>query len=663
MTVTRPISVNAALPWAERVAGAAQGGASPEPRQPPGSAADATGALRPCPARWFELLVLREDAFAALEALAAAGCVEVEMSTVGPHAPQHAATRVAELARRYGPYWPAAKIDLARDRRAPSDVLAGALAALEAWCVAAEPLIANLQQTQAAAAQLELADAALRELGETAIDYAMLPAARAGVQATLFALPTAQLGRLPERADALLRSVALDDSTTLVLALGPAAALDALGQAVLEVNGRRAAWPSQLQPTAAASRASIGADLAVARERAAALRTQLATLAESHQLAAVLGDVARALWCLEHGAAIDSRPLAREREAPALLARLTGWTTDGDRLLAAVDAAALRALVALPPSAAWPRGVRPPMTLRNPAWARPFEVFPRLVGMPAARAADPSIVLALAVPLLFGYMFGDVGQGLVLAVAGLALRRRFPLAALLVPAGLAAAGFGLLFGSVFCREDLLPALWLHPLQHPLPVLLVPVVAGAVLLLLGLLLSLLQSYWQQRLGHWLRDEAPAVLAFVGAAIAFLHPAGWLLLAAAPVLAMVAQAQAADAGSKRALAALAALGELIERALQLAINTLSFARVGAFALAHAGLASAVVALAQAASSPLAQFVVLLLGNVLILAVEGLVVSIQTTRLVLFEFFTRFFDGGGREFRPLQPPTLQLPSVKET
>ncbi|MFN9807919.1 MAG: hypothetical protein ACK56N_16050, partial [Betaproteobacteria bacterium] len=159
------------------------------------------------------------------------------------------------------------------------------------------------------------------------------------------------------------------------------------------------------------------------------------------------------------------------------------------------------------------------------------------------------------------------------------------------------------------------------------------------------------------------EAPAVLAFVGAAIAFLHPAGWLLLAAAPVLAMVAQAQAADAGSKRALAALAALGELIERALQLAINTLSFARVGAFALAHAGLASAVVALAQAASSPLAQFVVLLLGNVLILAVEGLVVSIQTTRLVLFEFFTRFFDGGGREFRPLQPPTLQVPSVKET
>ena len=90
-------------------------------------------------------------------------------------------------------------------------------------------------------------------------------------------------------------------------------------------------------------------------------------------------------------------------------------------------------------------------------------------------------------------------------------------------------------------------------------------------------------------------------------------------------------------------------------QLAVNTLSFARVGAFALAHAGLSSAIVVLAGAAGHPLAAFVILLAGNVVMIALEALVVSVQTTRLVLFEFFIRFLHGEGRPFRPLpQPPS---------
>ena len=69
--------------------------------------------------------------------------------------------------------------------------------------------------------------------------------------------------------------------------------------------------------------------------------------------------------------------------------------------------------------------------------------------MPSGTEADPSALLALAVPLMFGYMFGDVGQGLVIAAAGFALRQRWPMARLFIAGGLAAAGFGLLFGSVF----------------------------------------------------------------------------------------------------------------------------------------------------------------------------------------------------------------------
>jgi V/A-type H+-transporting ATPase subunit I len=107
------------------------------------------------------------------------------------------------------------------------------------------------------------------------------------------------------------------------------------------------------------------------------------------------------------------------------------------------------------------------------------------------------------------------------------------------------------------------------------------------------------------------------------------------------------------ARRAMAALGAIGELVEKTLQILINTLSFARVGAFALAHAGLSSAIVALMDAAPGTAAKALVLVLGNAVVIVLEAMVVSIQTTRLVLFEFFTRFMQGTGRAFRPLPAP----------
>ena len=87
------------------------------------------------------------------------------------------------------------------------------------------------------------------------------------------------------------------------------------------------------------------------------------------------------------------------------------------------------------------------------------------------------------------------------------------------------------------------------------------------------------------------------------------------------------------------------------LQLGVNTVSFVRVGAFALAHAGLCTAVVGIAEAAGP--GYWPVLLIGNAAIVVLEGLVVSIQTTRLILFEFFIRFLTAGGRPFEPLPLP----------
>src|SRR5690606_27431819 len=132
---------------------------------------------------------------------------------------------------------------------------------------------------------------------------------------------------------------------------------------------------------------------------------------------------------------------------------------------------------------------------------------------PAGDEADASVLLALAVPLMFGYMFGDVGQGLVIAAVGFVLRRRFPIARLFVAGGLAAAVFGLLFGSVFSLHAW-PALWISPLDDPLTVLLVPLVGGAVLLTIGLLLSALEAQWRGAAVAWLGADAGLLLCYLG-----------------------------------------------------------------------------------------------------------------------------------------------------
>ena len=88
-----------------------------------------------------------------------------------------------------------------------------------------------------------------------------------------------------------------------------------------------------------------------------------------------------------------------------------------------------------------------------------------MLGTPGRNESDPSQILAVVASSIFGFMFGDVGQGAVVFIAGLVLGRRIPLTRMLVPGGIMAMLFGVLFGSVFCREDIIPALWMRPLAR------------------------------------------------------------------------------------------------------------------------------------------------------------------------------------------------------
>lgn len=622
--------------------------------------------LRPRPACWFEVLTARDDATLVLEALARTRAIELEPRTraielearsraneleapAGEGAADPAAlspllAQFAELAARYAAYWPApAACRPSAFPDLPLHALQAGLACLRAWAGQAEPAIVALQRAQAEAAELRLWQRVLAARAAAKLDAGELLAAGPLLQLRLFVLPTGSdwLAAWPGTAQGLdlLASPLLIDGAPHLLVAGPAAALQALAQRVSRLKGRSHILPPWLADAAPGHEDRAAQRLHALQAAEDDARAQLQALERSHALGRVLGDLHRLQWLQDH---VRTLPSGR------LLCWVTGWCSDasGRTLAQALARSGARAIWRQAPP---PAGLEPPLLLSNPPWARPFEVFSRALGMPASDEADPSTLLALAVPLLFGYMFGDVGQGLLLAAAAWWQRDRLPLARLLMVGGLAAAGFGLLFGSVFGLHGLLPALWLQPLHAPLVVLAAPLLGGALLLTLGLGLNALAAAWRGQLARWLLTDAWLVVVYLALLAAFALPASlWLAAAAALLFCIGHGLRGGGLG-----AAAAAAGELVEKTLQLLLNTLSFARVGAFALAHAGLSSALVALMQAADSPLAKAAVLVLGNLLVIALEAMVVSIQTTRLVLFEFFTRFMQGRGRVFRPLPAP----------
>jgi V/A-type H+-transporting ATPase subunit I len=599
--------------------------------------------LRPASASWFELLTSREELGAALDCLAATGSVQLQAHS---QAEQRLAlpdlrTTLADyetLARRYGHFWPRAETC----RPGPSHELleapAEALATVQTWAVAADPLIAELEALAQSAEDTELLADLQARSGDSLARLDQLARAGPVLAGRAYLLPDAGLPQaLPT--SVLLQRVPCDERLYL-LAVGPAEDVAALDQALAARKARAIALPEDLPPDPLAIARHLEAKRATIAEREQAARAELEALGREHGIAAALGQLALAAWLVTH---VPELPVTEH------FGWITGWCADPDdaRLREALDKRDLHYLLRLTQA---PADAVPPSVLRNPAWARPFEVFGTLMGVPGTREADPSMVLALVAPVMFGFMFGDVAQGLIVAVLGFMLRNRLPALRLLMPGGIMAIVFGFAFGSVFAREDVIPALWLHPLGQPLTVLGTALGFGVAVMLVGLLLNALQFHWRGEFRHWLATDAGLLVAYLGivgtvfdATLLWALPAGvaWSLAGSA----LMAERDRLGALGQAA-------GEAVERMLQLGVNTVSFVRVGAFALAHAGLSTAVVGIAEASGA--AYWPVLVIGNAAIIALEGLVVGIQTTRLILFEFFIRFLSARGRPFEPLMPPS---------
>ncbi|MCW8963392.1 MAG: ATPase [Gammaproteobacteria bacterium] len=598
--------------------------------------------LRPASTHWFEVLAPKDECSKSIGNLGRTGAVEIE---VRPHDEELFSIRELaagldeyhQLSKRYHRYWSRGILRHASASYSQRIILERALTYIESWRVAADPLIDELQGMEEELTRLAYCQYFLNSIKDSDIDFSLTANAGPVLSVVSAILPVdAEL-----KPTVPLLSVNVEHENDICfLAVSGSDDAQILRREIKAVNGRLNVRPPGLSGSAEDSLAQVSNRIEWLERHIDERYIQLDRLHEEYGLPDVLGDVICLQWFLEQVGTLEP--------AGTNLVWITGWTSedDVDRLGDVLSEAGVPALVHSPPP---PEGMEPPQILRNPWWSRPFEIFVRAFGTPSATEADPSPLLTVIVPLLFGYMFADVGQGLVLLAAGFWLKRHWEGAGLLIAAGISATLFGFLFGSIFSYEDLIPALLLHPLHDPLLTLSVPLLFGALLLVLGQLLDGLESLWSGEWRTWLLQHSGLLLLYVGALAGLAH-ADFAVIALIGAAWFVIGNIWSD-GHWYAL--FTALGKLLEDGLRLLVNTVSFARVGAFALAHAGLSSALVALSQSVESTIGGIVIIVLGNALVIILEGLVVSIQTTRLVLFEFFMRFMRGSGRPFRPIASP----------
>jgi len=322
-----------------------------------------------------------------------------------------------------------------------------------------------------------------------------------------------------------------------------------------------------------------------------------------------------------------------------------------------------------------------PVSLGHRPILRPFQMLVTTYAQPRYDEVDPTLLMTITFPLLFGAMFGDIGHGLLLAGLGWlissgklkALRSLASLGGLILACGLMSMVFGVLYGSIFGREDILHAVWIAPMENIMTILITAIGFGGVLLSLGFLLGIFNAYRRRDWGYMLANPkgiAGLILywSLLGLAVGALAPTMMpvpsiifiVLAAISGFVVMLSEIFVHLISGHRPLLsegigtyAVQAFFELFETLVSMLSNTLSYVRVGAFAVAHGFLTTAVYMIGSmfGPEYSIVWWIVAVFGNLLLVVFfEGAIVGIQTMRLEYYEFFSKFFTGGGLRFQPL-------------
>lgn len=334
-----------------------------------------------------------------------------------------------------------------------------------------------------------------------------------------------------------------------------------------------------------------------------------------------------------------------------------------------------------------------PVLLRHHRLLRPFGMLVAAYGLPKYRELEPALFVAVSYVLMFGMMFGDAGHGAILAVCGLVAMLAGRTAnmrdagLLLLLGGLSSTVFGVIYGSYFGITGLKHhALWHDPIEgNPLTLMFFAIGIGVVMISIGLVLNVVNHLRRGDIVGGILDKFGAVglLFYWGTLVmvakyAAIEAHGLLPLAiglfvALPVLGWVIKepleyirgrrtGQAREPGGIF-VAVTESLVGAFEAVLSYLANTISFVRLAAYAMSHAALLMATFMLADEVrrlpfGGPALSVLVIVGGNLLAIALEGLIGAVQALRLEYYEFFGKFFSGSGQAFTPFSLPTLRQP-----
>jgi V/A-type H+-transporting ATPase subunit I len=601
--------------------------------------------LRPLQARWFETYVPRDQTVHATEVLARTGQVHLETDTrvlerVDEGKLRHFVDRFRNLAATH-------EHDLHGVGR-QATVLEGdpvhlanlALHRLRVWSARVDFVKAHVDHLHAEQQFLQLLAECLEAMDRLGLDLDGMFRKTRFLCKCLFACPKGFV--CDPEIESSVEKVVPGEAHDFIYIAGLHEKRHLIRQFVVEHGCQQLGIPAWLTGSMTQQKQALGQHLHETRADIMEMQTELKALRTDTGMAQAKANMDTLEWYLEHAAGTLN---ASE------YCHVTGWTTAVDvrELQQALEAEGIHAIIRLP---APPAHAEAPVAPLDDWWAQPFQSITAMWGTPGRNEVNPTGLLALVVPLLFGYMFPDVGHGLMLIVFAAFFWRRWPRIRFLLPCGVAAMLFGVLFGDVFGFHNLLQPLWMRPMDDPLAVLAVPMLFGIGLMLLGLLFAGIEARWRGEMRRWVLTDLAVLLIYASALAGLLWSQVFWFTGLAAVYYLMGSALLAPVGAR--LASLpGAVGDLLLSGFELSINTLSFLRVGAFALAHAALSHAVLSLAGAVDAVLVQGLIILVGNLFAVVMEGLLVFVQSTRLVLFEFFTRFLRADGRLFRPLHGP----------
>jgi V/A-type H+/Na+-transporting ATPase subunit I len=343
-----------------------------------------------------------------------------------------------------------------------------------------------------------------------------------------------------------------------------------------------------------------------------------------------------------------------------------------------------------------PSEEQPPVLLRHPRLLRPFEMLVAAYGLPNYHELEPTLFVALSYVLMFGMMFGDAGHGALLAAGGLIamLRRRTTqmrdVGLLLLLGGLSSMAFGMVYGSYFGLNYFKKyALWHDPLEgDPMHLMYGAIGIGIVMISLGLILNIINRFQRGDLiGGFLDKFGVIGLLFYWGALALITQyaaiqsyglvnfavvlflvlpiVGWALKEPTEYFFSRRAGHPFEAGGGLFAAVTESCVGAFEAVLSYLANTISFVRLAAYAMSHAALLVAAFMMAQevkrfSVGGDLLSVMVIIIGNVVAILLEGIIASVQALRLEYYEFFGKFFSGDGQPFTPFHLVTNEQASA---